>query len=91
MSTQNGYLLATFLVETKSRNKSVNSSKKIIALMASDGPSPHFPSLPCALALPPPRCHSAQSLVVPSFHDPKTPHALESHLERAAPLSCRDD
>ena len=33
----------------------------------------------------------AQSLLGPSFHDPRTHHVLESHPEQAAPLSRRDD
>ena len=35
--------------------------------------------------------HHAQSLLGPSFHDPRTHHVLESHPERATPLSRRDD
>jgi len=58
MSTQNGYLPATFPCRDK-EPKYISKSKKIIALMASDGPSPHPPSLPCALALPPPRHRDA--------------------------------
>jgi len=60
--------------------------------MASDGPSPQFP--PLRLGLPasqPSRRHHAQSLLGPSFHEPRTPHVLESHTEQAAPLSRRDD
>ena len=62
--------------------------------MASDGPSPHSPSLRLGLRLPAPqpsRRHHAQSLLGPSFHDPRTHHVLESHPERAAPLSSRND
>ena len=60
--------------------------------MATDGPSPHFTSLRLGLTAPQPsRRHHAQSLLGPSFHDPRTPHVLESHPERAAPLSRRDD
>jgi len=33
----------------------------------------------------------AQSLLGTSFHDPRTQHVLDSHPERAAPLSRRDD
>jgi len=63
-----------------------------MAVMASDGPSPHSPSLCLGLAThQPSRCHHAQSLLGPSFHDSRTPHVLESHLERAAPLSHCDD
>jgi len=60
--------------------------------MTSDGPSPHSPSL--RLGFPTPqqsRRHYAQSLLGPSFHDPRTHHVLESHHEQAAPLSRRDD
>ena len=39
----------------------------------------------------PSRRHHTQSLLGPSFHDPRTHHVLESHPERAAPLSRRDD
>ena len=51
MSTQNGCSLATFLIETESRNTQANSEQNM-AEMASDGPSP-IP-LRCALAFPPP-------------------------------------
>jgi len=60
--------------------------------MASNGPSPHSPSLRLGLPAPQPsRRHHAQSLLGPSFHDPRTRHVLESHPEQAAPLSRRDD
>ena len=60
--------------------------------MASDGPLPHFPALRLGLPAPQPwRRHHAQSLLGPSFHDPRTHHVLESHPEQAAPLSRRDD
>jgi len=60
--------------------------------MASDGPSPHSPSFRLGLPAPQPsRRHHAQSLLGPSFHDPRTHHVLESLPERAAPLSRRDD
>jgi len=51
--------------------------------------APHPIPLPCALAfLPQPsRHHHAQSLLGPSFHDPRTHHVLESHPEQAAPPS----
>jgi len=63
-----------------------------MAVMASDGPSPHSPSLWLSLpALQPSRRHHAQSLLGSSFHDPRTHHALESHPEQAAPLSRRND
>jgi len=60
--------------------------------MASDGPSPHSPSLHLGLPTPQPsRRHHAHSLLDPSIHDPKTHHVLVSHPEQAAPLSRRDD
>ena len=63
-----------------------------MVVMASDDPSPHSPSLRLGLPAPhPSRRHHAQSLLGPSFHDPRTHHVLESHPERAAPLSRRDD
>jgi len=63
-----------------------------MAVMASDGPSPNSSSLRFGLTAPQPsRRHHVQSLLGPSFHDPRTPHVLESHPERAAPLSRRDD
>ena len=52
----------------------------------------HFPSLRLGLtASQPSRRHHAQSLLHPSFHDLRTPHVLESHPKRAAPLSRRDN
>jgi len=58
--------------------------------MASDGPSPYFPSLRLGLTAPQLlRRHHAQSLLRPSFHDARTPYILESHPERTAPLSRR--
>ena len=61
-------------------------------VMTREGPSPHSPSLCLGLPAPQPsRRHHAQSLLGPSFHDPRTHHVLESHPERAAPLSHRDD
>jgi len=87
MSTQNGCLPATFLIETESRN-----SKQNMAVMASDSPSPHSPSLRLGLPGPQPsRRHHAQSLLGPSFHDPRTHRVLESYPEQAAPLSRRYD
>jgi len=61
--------------------------------MASNGPCPHLHSLCLGLAThQPSRRQYAQSLLGPSlFHDPRTPHVLESHPERAVPLSRRDD
>ena len=79
MSTQNGCPLATFLIETESRNASANS-KQNMAVMASDGLSPHSPSLRLGLPTPQPsRRHHAQSLLRPSFRDSRTHHVLESH------------
>jgi len=63
-----------------------------MAVMAIDGSSPHSPSLRLGLPAPKPsRRHHAQSLLGPSYHDPRTHHVLESHPEQAAPLSRRDD
>jgi len=60
--------------------------------MVSNGHTPHPSSLRLGLAThQPPWRHHAQSLLGPSFHNPRTPHVLESHLERAAPFSRRDD
>ena len=54
--------------------------------MASDGPSPHSPSLRLGLSAPQPsRRHHAQSLLGPSFHDPRTHHVLESPVTPSKP------
>ena len=87
---QNGYSLATFIVETESRISKVNSKQK----HASNGkrwPLAPFPFLAPWPYRPPSRRRHAQSLLGPSFHDPRTPHVFDSHPERAAPLSRRDD
>jgi len=61
-------------------------------MMASDGPLPLPPSLRLGLPAPQPsKHHHAQYLLGFSFHDPRTPYALESHHKRAAPLSHRND
>ena len=74
------------------RPKDISKFYKNVAVMACNGPSPHFPSLRLGLTVSQPsKRHHAQSLLGPSFHDPRTPHVLESHPERAAPLSRRDD
>ena len=63
-----------------------------MVVMASDGPLPHSSSLRLGLPAPKPsRRHNAQSLLGPSFHEPRMHHVLESHTEQAAPLSRRDD
>jgi len=63
-----------------------------MVMMASDGPPPLPPSLRLGLpANQPSKRHHAQSLLGFSFHDPRTPYALESLPKRAAPLSCRND
>jgi len=91
MSTQKGYSLATFLIETESRNTEANS-KQNMAVMASDSPSPHSPSLRLGLSAPQPsRRHHAQSLLAPSFQDPRTHHVLEFHPEQTTPLSRHAD
>jgi len=62
--------------------------------MASEGPSSHSPSLHLQFGLPTPqpsRRHHAQSLLGPSFHDPRTHDVLESHPEQAACLSRLDN
>jgi len=60
--------------------------------MASDGSLPHSPSLRlCPPTLQPLRRHHAQSLLGPSFRDPRTHHVHESHSEQAATVSRRDD
>ena len=91
MSTQNRYSLATFLIETECRiHKWI--LKKNMAVIASDGPSPHSHSLRLGLTVPQlSRRSHAQSQLGPSFYDPRAPHVLESYPERAAHLSRRDD
>jgi len=55
-----------------------------MAVMASNGPSPHSPSLRLGLPAPQPsRRHHAQSLLGPSFYDPRTHHVLKSHPEQS--------
>jgi len=91
MSTQDGCSPASFLIETESQNTEANSEQNMVEI-ASDGPSPHSPSLRLGLSAPQPsRRHHAQSLLGPSIHDPRTHHVLESHPEQATPLSRRDD
>ena len=51
MSTQNGCALAICLIETESRHTQANS-KQTMVVMASDGPSPHSPSLRLGLPAP---------------------------------------
>jgi len=63
-----------------------------MAVMASDGPSPHFLSLRLGRTAPQPsRCHHAQSLLDPSFPDPRTlfknPTPSEPRLPSAATMS----
>jgi len=54
--------------------------------------SPHSLSLCLRLSTRhPSRRHHAQSMLGPSFHDPRTHHVLESHPKQAPPLSCCDD
>jgi len=85
--------LATFLIETESRKTSANS-KQNMAEMASNSNSPNFPSL--RLGRPAPqawRRHHAQSLLGPSFHDPKNascfriPARASRHLSLATTMS----
>ena len=83
MTTLNRCLLATFLMKTESQNTSANSKQNMV-VMASDGPSPNSLSLRLGLPAPQPsrRHHAqtaaAQSLLGPSFHDPRTHNVLES-------------
>jgi len=87
MSTQN----ACSLIETESQNTQAYFEQNMV-VMASDGTSPHSPSLRLGLPAPQPsRRHHAQSLLGPSFYDPRTHHVLESHPEQAVPLSRHDD
>ena len=52
-----------------------------MVVMARDDPSPLTPSLRLGLsALQPSTRHHAQSLLGPSFHEPRTPHVLESRI-----------
>ena len=91
ISTQNGCSLATFLIETESQITWANS-KHDMAVMASDYPSTHSSSLRLGLpALQHSRHHHAQSLLGPSFHDPRMHHIFRCHPERAVPLPCRND
>jgi len=86
------WIFASNLSHRDRKPKYVSKSEPNMAEMASDGPSPHSPSLRLGLpALQPSRHHHAQSLMGPSFHDPRTHHVLESHPEQAAPLSRRND
>jgi len=65
-----------------------------MAVMASDCPSPHSPSLRLGLTFPQPsRRRLAQSLLGPAFHDPRTPHVLESHPSepRLSPAATMSD
>jgi len=84
--------LATFLIETESRNTKANSEQNMV-VMESDGPSPHSPSLRLGhTAHQPSTRHHAHSLLGPSIHDPRTHLVLEpNHPVRAAPPSRRDD
>jgi len=51
MSTQNGCLPTTFLIETENLNTWANSEQPMV-VMASDGPSTHSPSLRLGLPVP---------------------------------------
>jgi len=53
MNTPNGCSLVTFLIEVESQNSQANS-KKNMAVMKSNDPSPHFPSLRLGLTVPQP-------------------------------------
>ena len=85
-------MFASHLPYRDKKPKYISKFQKNLAVMASDGLSPHSPSLHLGLpGFQPPRRHHAQSLLGPSFHDPTTPRALESNPKRAAPLSHHDD
>jgi len=86
-------MFASNLPYRERKPKDISKSfKKNMAVMASDGSSPHSPSLCLGLTVSQPsRRHHAQPLLGPSFHDPRTPHVLESHPERVTPLFRRDD
>ena len=93
MTTLNRCLLTTFVMHTESQNTSANS-KKNMAVMASNGPSPNSLSLRLGLPAPQPsRHHHAQSLLGPSFHDPGTHHVPESHPSkpRLSPTTTMSD
>jgi len=66
-----------------------------MTVMASDGPSPHFPSLRLGLASPQPsRRHHAQSLLRPSFHDPRSlmfSNRTPSELRLSPAVTMSDD
>ena len=63
-----------------------------MAVMASDGRSPHSPSVHFGLTVPwPSRRRHVQSLLGPSFHDPRTPHVFRFPLRASRALSRRDD
>jgi len=85
-------MFASNLSHRDRKPKYLSKSEQNMVEMASDGPSPHSPSLRLGLPAPQPSSrHHAQSLLGPSFHDPRAHHVLESHPEQAAPLSHRDD
>jgi len=77
----------------KPKYRSKFLKKQNLAVMASNGLSPHFPSLCLGRTAPQPsRRHHAQSLLRPSFHDPRslmfsncTPS--EPHLSPAATMN----
>ena len=76
MITQNGCSPATFLIKTESRNTSANSEQNM-AEMASDGSSPHSPSLRLGLPTPQPTTRHRLSLrpctALASILQPTTP------------------
>jgi len=88
MSTQNGCSPATLLIEKESRNTWANFIQNM-AVTASDGPSPHSPSL--RLDLPAPR-HHAQSCCAPHFMTQElimfsNPTPSKPHLSPTAAMS----
>jgi len=85
-------MFASDLSHRDRKPKYISNSEQNMVVMASDGPSPHSPSLRLGVPTPQPsRRHHAQSLLGPSFHDPRTHYVLESPPEQAAPLSRCDD
>ena len=85
-------IFAGNLLYRDKKTKCISKFSKNIAAMASESPSPLPPSLRLDLAAHQlSRRNHAQSLLGPSFHDPRTLHVLESHSEPAAPLSRRDN
>jgi len=88
------YTQQMFASNLPHRDRKPKYTRKFWTKHRGDGkqwPLTPLPSLRLGLPIPQPsRRHHAQSLG-PVYHDPRTHHVLESHTERAAPLSRRDD